>query len=166
MIQAKAKTIIAFNAMWAFASDLIEAYGPNGTNILTDAQLVSFQEAAGTCHDALRDAHLPVSFGDVAVRATLDDGKGRLVTVDGVYNTAEGSLILAPRGEDERAECKWLTYLAAPGTEGLDYTPAEPIDLSTLTAPGQWNINVPRVLLLRDEIHGFLQQHPAQRPRG
>src|SRR3989344_4990268 len=48
MIQAKAKTIIAFNAMWAFASDLIEAYGPNGTNILTDAQLVSFQEAPET----------------------------------------------------------------------------------------------------------------------
>lgn len=43
-------TLQAMDAMWAFASDIMEQFGPNGTDVLSDEQHRAFQDAAGLCH--------------------------------------------------------------------------------------------------------------------
>lgn len=46
----------AANAMWAFASKLVEKHGMNGDDTMTDAEHAEWQKAAGDLSVALREA--------------------------------------------------------------------------------------------------------------
>lgn len=52
---SNSKAILAMNAMWTFAGQLVEKHGMEGTDILTDDEHAEWQTAAGLCHAALRE---------------------------------------------------------------------------------------------------------------
>lgn len=162
-----ATTLKAMQAMWAFATDVIEKFGPNGTDTLSDEQHNAFQEAAGLCHEALQPLPFQPLQGDMRIRATLSDGEGRIATVDGSYNASTDTLILAARGEDIRPQCRLLTYFAlveSPGQPAFEL--GSPIDLSALAQPGQWNKNIPQIIALDGALESLFQAEQAPRERG
>lgn len=59
--------IEAANAMWQFASKLVEKHGMNGDDSMTDAEHAAWQKAAGDLHVALNSA---------APKGRLDTGTG------------------------------------------------------------------------------------------
>lgn len=52
---SNSKALLAMNEMWAFAGQLVEKHGMDGTDVLTDEEHQAWQSAAGLCHDALRE---------------------------------------------------------------------------------------------------------------
>lgn len=100
------------------------------------------------------------------VRATLSDDEGRLATVDGVYSAILGGLILAPRGEDIRPQCRHLRYLALIDSPAQPaFEPLSPVDLSALVQPGQWEKNIAQVISLEGGLEALFQADRAQEPR-
>lgn len=49
------KAGVAMQSMWAFASGMVAKHGEDGDGSMTAAEHAAFREAAGKCHDALRD---------------------------------------------------------------------------------------------------------------
>jgi hypothetical protein len=88
-------SLSAMQAMWKFASVLVEKHGEDGDRTMTDAEHEQWREAAGLCHDAIRyrDAagasgllsrqseHQPDSEAHMAEEEALDSKKLRVLVV-------------------------------------------------------------------------------------
>jgi hypothetical protein len=60
------KTLEALQAIWKFASDMVEKHGMEGDDTMTDAEHQAWQEAGALCNAATAKANVSLSEDDLA----------------------------------------------------------------------------------------------------